>query len=287
MSGDGSISTSCPCVGIIDPGTIITMSALIFLRLHRFSFFAETKLTRPPKLCNPPPPRSPIPPPTPQPPSTPRKWSSPLHLGRLCRHLFSLFWQGFLRSSPLQPVYATRSPMLLRLPPLPLSSPPPPAARLPPFIWSSSRARCSDVFQSQLPASEDERRGGRGWREALPYLDKWTPLVSPALVSSASLCSESWEGLSQSAAVFFAFFFSFFAPHAIPHNVSSRRQRTKEGGVGGDWLICSISLPLRTHYLLFSKTSPSGGRSYHYAAKIENMLIIVPMNIQRGSYYSI
>lgn len=37
MSGDGSISASCPCVGIIDPGTIITMNALIFLRLHRFS----------------------------------------------------------------------------------------------------------------------------------------------------------------------------------------------------------------------------------------------------------
>lgn len=119
MSGDGSISASCPCVGIIDPGTIITMSVLIFLRLYRFSFFVETKLARPPKLA--PPTRSPIPPPTPQPPSTPRKWSSPLHLGRLCRHLFSLFWQGFLRSSPLQPVYATRSPMLLRLPPLPRS----------------------------------------------------------------------------------------------------------------------------------------------------------------------
>lgn len=37
MSGDGSISASCPRTGTVDPGTIITMSALIFLRLRRFS----------------------------------------------------------------------------------------------------------------------------------------------------------------------------------------------------------------------------------------------------------
>ena len=94
------------------------------------------------------------------PPKTPHKWSSPLHLRRLRRHLFSLFWQAFLRSSPLQPPFAALSPALPLCP------------HSPPFIWSSSWVRCSHVFQSQLPASEEMRRGGRRWREALPYLDK-------------------------------------------------------------------------------------------------------------------
>lgn len=35
------------------------------------------------------------------------KWSSPLHLWRLRRHLFSLFWQAILKSSPLLPPFAS------------------------------------------------------------------------------------------------------------------------------------------------------------------------------------
>lgn len=63
-----------------------------------------------------------------------------LNLWRLHRHLFSLFWQPVLRSSPLQASLASLCNTF--------------CTPHPPFIWSSSWVRCNDVFQSQLPASE-------------------------------------------------------------------------------------------------------------------------------------
>ena len=88
---------------------------------------------------------------------TPHKWSS-LHLRRLRVICFHYFDNPFLKSSPLQPPFASLS---LSLSPTLLLCP-----YSPPFIWSSSRVRCSDVFQSQLSASEDMRRGRAGGGEA-------------------------------------------------------------------------------------------------------------------------
>lgn len=95
------------------PWTIITMSTLIFLLLS-FKSAASGRDTPLVSWTQ----QKPL-------PKTPRKWSSPLHLRRLCRHLFSLFWQAFLRSSPLQAsVRHSLSPMLLQA----LPNPPHPPA---------------------------------------------------------------------------------------------------------------------------------------------------------------
>lgn len=143
--------------------------------------------------------------------------------------------------------------------------------------------RCSDVFQSQLPASEDMQRGGRGWREALPYLDKWTPPVSLSLFSSStSLCSESEEGLIQSI--------SASGPLA-PHNrktmslwswIHSIIHKLNEG------IKSFLPFPSCSTLIIYFSGNVSILREViPLCSKIENMLIIISMNIQFRSYYSI
>lgn len=169
------ISLICSAVGIIDPEQLLHWVVSFFFD----SPFRGHACQRFPPSTHPPPlsfkPRTWLQWHNRSPSKTLHKWSSPLHLRRLHCHLFSLFWQPILRSSPLQPPFASLFPVL---PPLAPSSPHP-------FIWSSSWARCNDVFQSQLSASEDigrrgsgglgKREGGGGlWcsTEPLPHLDK-------------------------------------------------------------------------------------------------------------------
>lgn len=177
---------------------------------------------------------------------TPHKWSS-LNLPRLCRHLFSLFWQAFLSGSPLVP--HSVSPLLTIYLELIRSE----------VQWCVSVTvlcfrRCSEGWEGM-------KRG-----TSLPwYID------TPSLLHPFSVSNEMFWFI-------LVLFLDLFAPCCTTRSPQNRKHDTRN--VWWDELISSIFQEMSLSYIIpLCKI--------HWIWKIENMLIIISMNIQHRSYYSI